>query len=69
VFSAFFIDRPRFAIVIALIITLAGGIALTRIPVAQFPSIVPPQVQVTVTYPGASAKVVETPWPSRLRRR
>jgi len=59
VFSAFFIDRPRFAIVIALIITLAGGIALTRIPVAQFPSIVPPQVQVTVTYPGASAKVVE----------
>jgi hydrophobe/amphiphile efflux-1 (HAE1) family protein len=59
VFSAFFIDRPRFAIVIALIITLAGGIALTRIPVAQFPSIVPPQVQVTVTYPGASAHVVE----------
>ncbi len=59
-FSAFFIDRPRFAIVIALIITLAGGIALTRIPVAQFPAIVPPQVQVTVTYPGASAKVVET---------
>ncbi len=58
-FSAFFIDRPRFAIVIALIITLAGGIALTRIPVAQFPSIVPPQVQVTVTYPGASSKVVE----------
>ncbi len=57
--SAFFIDRPRFAIVIALIITLAGGIALTRIPVAQFPSIVPPQVQVTVTYPGASARVVE----------
>jgi hydrophobe/amphiphile efflux-1 (HAE1) family protein len=57
--SAFFIDRPRFAVVIALIITLAGGIALTRIPVAQFPSIVPPQVQVTVTYPGASARVVE----------
>jgi len=57
--SAFFIDRPRFAIVIALILVLAGGIAVTRIPVAQFPSIVPPQVQVTVTYPGASAKVVE----------
>ncbi|OYV40050.1 MAG: hydrophobe/amphiphile efflux-1 family RND transporter [Rhodospirillales bacterium 20-64-7] len=57
--SAFFIDRPRFAIVIALIITLAGSIALTRIPVAQFPSIVPPQVQVTVSYPGASARVVE----------
>ncbi len=57
--SNFFIDRPRFAIVIAIIITLAGAIALSRIPVAQFPSIVPPQVQVTVTYPGASAKVVE----------
>jgi hydrophobe/amphiphile efflux-1 (HAE1) family protein len=57
--SAFFIDRPRFAVVIALILILAGGIALTRIPVAQFPNIVPPQVQVTVNYPGASAKVVE----------
>ncbi len=58
--SAFFIDRPRFAIVIALITVLAGGIALSRIPVAQFPAIVPPQVQVSVTYPGASAKVVES---------
>jgi hydrophobe/amphiphile efflux-1 (HAE1) family protein len=57
--SAYFIDRPRFAIVIALIITLAGALALTHIPVAQFPAIVPPQVQVTVNYPGASAKVVE----------
>ncbi len=57
--SAFFIDRPRFAIVNALIIILAGAIALTRIPVAQFPNIVPPQVMVTVNYPGASAKVVE----------
>ena len=57
--SAFFIDRPRFAVVIALILILAGGIALTRIPVAQFPNIVPPQVQVTVNYPGASARVVE----------
>ncbi len=58
-FSAFFIDRPRFAIVNAIIIVLAGVIALTRIPVEQFPSIVPPQVMVTVNYPGASAKVVE----------
>ena len=57
--SAFFIDRPRFAVVIALILILGGGIALTRIPVAQFPNIVPPQVQVTVNYPGASARVVE----------
>ncbi len=59
-FSATFIDRPRLAIVIAIVITLAGLIALSRIPVAQFPDIVPPQVQVTATYPGASADVVET---------
>jgi hydrophobic/amphiphilic exporter-1 (mainly G- bacteria), HAE1 family len=58
--SATFIDRPRLAIVIAIVITLAGLIALSRIPVAQFPDIVPPQVQVTATYPGASADVVET---------
>jgi hydrophobe/amphiphile efflux-1 (HAE1) family protein len=43
-----------------IVITLAGAIALTRIPVSQFPDIVPPQVQVTATYPGASAQVVET---------
>jgi hydrophobe/amphiphile efflux-1 (HAE1) family protein len=59
-FSAIFVDRPRLAIVIAIVITLAGAIALTRIPVSQFPDIVPPQVQVTATYPGASAQVVET---------
>ena len=57
--SGVFIDRPRLAIVIAIVITLAGVVGLTRIPVAQFPDIVPPQVQVAATYPGASAKVVE----------
>jgi hydrophobe/amphiphile efflux-1 (HAE1) family protein len=57
--SSVFVDRPRLAIVIAIIITIAGAIALTRIPVSQFPDIVPPQVQVTATYPGASASVVE----------
>jgi hydrophobe/amphiphile efflux-1 (HAE1) family protein len=57
--SAIFVDRPRLAVVIAVVITLAGLLALTRIPVAQFPDIVPPQVQVTATYPGASAAVVE----------
>ncbi len=57
--SAVFVDRPRLAIVIAIVITIAGLIALTRIPVAQFPDIVPPQVQVTASYPGASAAVVE----------
>ncbi len=58
-FSAIFIDRPRLAIVIAIVITIAGLISMTRIPVAQFPDIVPPQVQVSATYPGASAAVVE----------
>ena len=57
--SAVFVDRPRLAIVIAIITTLAGLIALTRIPVAQFPDIVPPQVTVTTRYVGASASVVE----------
>jgi hydrophobe/amphiphile efflux-1 (HAE1) family protein len=57
--SALFVDRPRLAIVIAIVITIAGLVALTRIPVAQFPDIVPPQVQVSAVYPGASAAVVE----------
>jgi hydrophobe/amphiphile efflux-1 (HAE1) family protein len=58
--SAIFVDRPRLAIVIAIVITLAGGLALLQIPVAQFPDIVPPQVTVTGTFPGASAEVVES---------
>ncbi len=58
-FSAIFVDRPRLAIVIAIVITLAGALALQAIPLSQFPDIVPPQVQVTANYPGASAQVVE----------
>jgi hydrophobe/amphiphile efflux-1 (HAE1) family protein len=57
--SAIFVDRPRLAVVIAVVITIAGLLALTRIAVAQFPDIVPPQVQVSAVYPGASAAVVE----------
>ena len=57
--SAIFIDRPRLAIVIAIVLTLAGLIALGAIPVAQFPEIVPPQVEVKTSYPGAGADVVE----------
>ena len=57
--SSVFVDRPRLAIVIAIITVIAGLIALTVIPVSQFPDIVPPQVQVTARYPGASAAVVE----------
>ncbi|AFL74716.1 efflux RND transporter permease subunit [Thiocystis violascens] len=55
-----FIDRPRLSIVISVVITLAGLIAITQIPMAQFPDIVPPQVSVTASYPGASASVVES---------
>ena len=57
--SATFIDRPRLAIVISIVITLAGLIALEALPVAQFPDIVPPVVQVSGFYPGAGAEVVE----------
>jgi HAE1 family hydrophobic/amphiphilic exporter-1 len=59
-FSGIFIERPRLALVVAIVITLAGIIAITAIPIAQFPDIVPPQVSLTATYPGADAEVVET---------
>jgi hydrophobe/amphiphile efflux-1 (HAE1) family protein len=58
-FSALFIDRPRLATVIAIVTTIAGLLSLLVIPIAQYPDIVPPQVSVTTTYPGASAAVVE----------
>ncbi|WP_424814778.1 efflux RND transporter permease subunit [Roseococcus sp. YIM B11640] len=58
--SAIFVHRPRFAIVISIVMTLAGALSLFSIPVAQFPDIVPPVVQVTARYPGASAAVVES---------
>ncbi|HEX5078902.1 MAG TPA: multidrug efflux RND transporter permease subunit [Geminicoccaceae bacterium] len=57
--SDVFIERPRLAFVVSIVVTLAGLIAITAIPVAQFPDIVPPQVQVTGTYPGADSFVVE----------
>jgi hydrophobe/amphiphile efflux-1 (HAE1) family protein len=58
--SSVFVDRPRLAIVIAFVITIAGALALLQIPVAQFPDIVPPQVTVSANFPGASADVVES---------
>ncbi len=60
-FAKFFIERPVLANVIALVIILLGGVAMFSLPVAQYPPITPPTVQVTATYPGASAKtLVET---------
>jgi hydrophobe/amphiphile efflux-1 (HAE1) family protein len=57
--SSAFIDRPRLGIVISIVISLAGLLSLSRIPVAQLPDIVPPQVQISAAYPGASAAVLE----------
>src|SRR5246500_5301708 len=57
--SAIFVDRPRLAIVIAIVITIAGALSLLAIPFAQYPDIVPPQVSVTAVYPGASSEVVD----------
>ena len=65
-FSSIFIDRPRLAIVIAIVITIAGALAMSRIAVEQFPNLVPPQVQVTTTYPGASAQVICCQLPAPL---
>ncbi len=58
-FSAFFIDRPKFAFVIAIVIVLAGSLAGLSLPVSEFPELTPPQVQVSANYPGANAEVVE----------
>src|SRR5829696_4760285 len=54
----FFITRPVFALVLSVLITLAGLLALTQLPIAQYPEVVPPQVVVTAGYPGADARTV-----------
>jgi len=58
VISRFFIDRPIFAWVISIVITLAGGVAVFSLPIAQYPPITPPSIIVSCNYPGASAQVV-----------
>ncbi|MCC6756647.1 MAG: efflux RND transporter permease subunit, partial [Arenimonas sp.] len=57
--ARFFIDRPIFAWVIAIIIMLAGALALTRLPISRYPQIAPPTVSINAVYPGASAQAVE----------
>jgi hydrophobe/amphiphile efflux-1 (HAE1) family protein len=59
VLSEFFIERPRFAIVISLVITLAGTVAFFTLPVDRFPDLAPPTVKVSTSYPGADAQVLE----------
>ena len=76
--SRFFIDRPVFAWVVALGVMLAGVIAIFTLPIAQYPTIAPPAVSITATYPGASADTLESsvtqvielePHGQRVRRR
>ena len=57
--SKFFLDRPVFAWVIAIIIMLAGGLAIYNLPISQYPPIAPPSISIQATYPGASAETVE----------
>ncbi len=57
--SSIFVDRPRLAIVIAIVTTIAGALSLLVIPVSQYPDVVPPQVSVATNYPGASAAIVD----------
>ena len=58
--SKFFIERPIFANVIAIVIIILGVVCLYKLPVSQYPEIVPPTIQVTTSYPGASAEVIAT---------
>src|SRR6201996_3528921 len=57
-FTHFFIDRPIFASVLSIVIVVVGGLAVFKLPIAQFPDIVPPTVVVSTTYPGANPQVV-----------
>ncbi|MBC7609291.1 MAG: efflux RND transporter permease subunit [Polaromonas sp.] len=57
--AKFFIDRPIFAWVLALFIIVIGGVAITQLPIAQYPPVAPPAIVVSTTYPGASAKTLE----------
>ncbi|BDG10049.1 efflux RND transporter permease subunit [Anaeromyxobacter paludicola] len=57
--SKFFIDRPVFAWVIAIVVMVAGAISILRLPIAQYPAIAPPTISISATYPGASSKTVE----------
>src|SRR5437762_5080744 len=57
-FSRFFIDHPIFSSVLSIIVTLAGGVALFSLPVAQYPDITPPTIEVSAVFPGANAKTV-----------
>src|SRR5437763_9950644 len=64
--SHFFIDRPIFATVLSIVITLAGAVAAFTLPVAQYPEVAPPTVLVTASYPGANAQTVRDTVPAPI---
>src|SRR3954469_17999755 len=66
--ARFFIDRPIFAWVIALFVLVMGGVAITQLPVAQYPPVAPPSIVVSTFYPGASAQTLEDAVLSVLER-
>src|SRR5262245_58811725 len=57
-FARFFVDRPIFATVLSIVIIIIGLVALTGLPIAQYPEVTPPTITISALYPGASAKVV-----------
>ena len=57
--SKFFIDRPIIAIVIAILMTIIGAVAVIQLPISQYPNIVPPEIQVRASYTGADAQTIE----------
>ena len=57
-FSRVFVERPRFAMVIAIVLTMAGVLSMTKLPITQYPQLTPPEIRVTYTYPGANAREV-----------
>ena len=67
--AQFFIDRPIFAWVIALFILVMGGVAITQLPIAQYPPVAPPSIVITAAYPGASAQTLEDSVHQRHRAR
>ena len=67
--AKFFIDRPIFAWVIALFIIVMGAVAITQLPIAQYPPVAPPAIVINVAYPGASAQTLEESVLSVIERR
>lgn len=61
--AKFFIDRPIFAWVLAIIVMLAGALSILNLPIEQYPAVAPPAIQIQATYPGADAKLYRIPLP------